>query len=196
MIMRISLVLSLVSIIQIHGRPSANLAIEQLNRKRAEFDKVLNQPKEFIGYTTANSEMLGGAHGDALYPIGSAAERFVISFDETGGGKLIYEKRRRNNARIKCAVQLVPLKGSSPSHGTLEKYLKQQHFMISPRAHLTVRERKQLKRIEAFACFGYHPMMGGYAWLVLPDGSNTASIRSTKPYTATPQEIKLLINKK
>jgi len=89
--------------------------------------------------------MLGGAHGDALYPQGSASERYVLSFYEgQAGGKLIYERRQKGLACVEWPAPFVPNKRKSHVSGTVRRYLQSLGFEISHKAHLWPEERKLL----------------------------------------------------
>jgi hypothetical protein len=161
---------------------------------RQQFESALKAPAD-IGYTHVYTELLGGAHGDAFYPIGSAGERYMVSFNEGDSGDLIYEKRIRGTPIVVWHVRLVPSKKKTAVHGTMLLYLKTMDLAISSRSKLTTAARKQLSKVGYFAGYSYHPEMGGYAWVVKPDGSRLPTTRHRDMYTITAQERKLLTSK-
>ena len=75
--------------------------VSNLVHWRAQFSTVLVEPSRDLGYSSAYCESLGGAHSMALYPLGSASERYVISVWEGGAsGPLMYEKRHGSRAKV------------------------------------------------------------------------------------------------
>ncbi|AIE87665.1 hypothetical protein OP10G_4297 [Fimbriimonas ginsengisoli Gsoil 348] len=139
--------------------------------------------------------MLGGAHSDGLYPIGSASERFVIFLGEqNAGGTLMYQRRHGSRAKIDWHVNLVPSKRRRAVGGTIPRYLQRQGLRISPHAKLTAGQRRKLSEIGAFAAYGSHPMEGEFEWVVRPDGASTPvrRNRTNSKFLVTPEERALL----
>lgn len=160
---------------------------------REQFETVLKEPSEEIGYTHVDSEMLGGAHGEGLYPVGSASERYVISLNEAGaGGMLIYEKRRGNHASVVWHLPFRPTKGTHTVVGTVGNYLQTLGFEIPRQARLTPSIQRQLSAGSYFAHYSYHPMNGGFADVIAPDGKCTQTRKSSERFSITPEEKKLL----
>jgi len=160
---------------------------------REQFETVLKEPAESIGYTHVQSEMLGGAHGDALYPIGSAFERYILSFNEgLSGGMLLYEKRQGSHTSVIWHVPFRPVKKKGTPSGTVRKFLLGLGFGISPKTRLTPAIRRQLSRTGHFAYYSFHPEMGGYASVVRPNGTSTKTHRTSGPFSITPEEQALL----
>ncbi|HVT12464.1 MAG TPA: hypothetical protein VHE55_09365 [Fimbriimonadaceae bacterium] len=170
---------------------------KRLLQWRTQFERVLEQPDDDdIGYTSVYSEMLGGAHGDALYPLGSAFERYVLSYDEGNGGSLIYERRHGKKATVDWYIPFVAKAHIGAVHGTIEKYLKADGFVLAPRKPVSARIRKQLWKDGYFASYSYHPMMGGYANVVQPDGECTATVKHPNVFIITPDEKRLLLKQR
>lgn len=160
---------------------------------REQFESVLVEPSEEIGYTHVQSEMLGGAHGDAMYPIGSASERYVFFFREAmSGGTLMFQKRRGAKAFVVWHLPFSPVKKTTSVVGTVRKFLMAQGFAISRKARLTPAIRRQLSQTGNFAYYSFHPEMGGYASVVKPNGSSTKANRTPGPFFITDEEKKLL----
>ena len=167
---------------------------ERLLHAREQFETVLKEPKKYIGYTHVNSEMLGGAHADALYPVGSASERYVLYFGEMGsGGTLIYQRRRGKYAFVSWHLEFVPVgKGSHLVRGTVPQYLRRLGFALSRKQTVPAAIRKQLSFYGSFASYGFHPEMGGYAKVIKANGSQTKEYRTSGPFSITSEEKSLL----
>ena len=163
--------------------------IEDLLRWRIQFEKVLAAPADYA-YHTVGSETLGGAHGEAFYPVGSASERYMLSFN--GDLELIYQKRRGNQAVAVWRLPCLKSKSKSPVRGTIPKYLQRIGYRISPKAQLTAAMRSQLAKTGHFATYTYHHMQGGYASVVRPDGTATKANRHDDVFMITPEEKALL----
>jgi hypothetical protein len=168
---------------------------DDLAHWRKQFESVLKGTGTLIGYTQVSSELLGGAHGDGLYPIGSASERYMISVNEDDTGALIYEKRHKGSASIVWHVNLVPAKNHAAAAGTLLIYLQKLGLAISSRSKLTEGARRQLAQSGYFAAYSYHPELGGQAWVVKPDGSSSPTIDTHAKFSITPEEKRLLTQK-
>jgi hypothetical protein len=167
---------------------------DRLLHWREQFETALKEPKEYVGYTHVYSELLGGAHADALYPLGSASERYVLYFGEmSSGGTLMYQKRRGKNAFVNWHLNFLPVKKKRRLvHGTVEKYLQQMGFEISKKEKITASIRRQLSVSGYFASYGFHSEMGGYAKVIQPDGGQTKEYRTSGPFSITPEERSLL----
>jgi len=165
----------------------------RLTHWREQFEAVLQDPKEYIGYIHVESEELGGAGADALYPIGSASERFILYFKEGDAGGLVeYQRRHGKIATIEWYLPFKPSKRRRTVHGAVNLYLKRLGLEIPPSTRIPASARRQLARSETFAGFRYHPEMGGCAWLLKPNGTTTEAKRSPDRFTITPEEIALL----
>ncbi|MEZ0325611.1 MAG: hypothetical protein ACAH95_06875 [Fimbriimonas sp.] len=163
----------------------------ELSHWREKFESVLQRPAKNLGYVTVWSETLGPAHSEALYPIGPASERFVISY--TGGeadeaGVLMYQRRRGNHTFVDWHVPLLDSKRGSRGSGTIRAFLQKERFRISPRARLTSAMSRQLASKRSYASYIYHPEMEGYACLVKPNGSRTGYERSHLKFAITSHE--------
>lgn len=166
---------------------------DNLLKWRGQFETVLKSTSQDIGYTTIFSETLGGAHGDALYPAGSAYERYILYFKEgSSGGNLIYERRHGKSASVDWYVPFVETTKKGPVSGTVRKFLQACGFTISPGARLTPVIRRQLSASGYFASYSYHPMMGGFANLIKPNGTAGTTTKSDQPIVITPEEKRLL----
>lgn len=163
--------------------------IKELLRWRIQFEEVLDHPED-IAYHTVGSETLGGAHGEAVYPLGSASERYMISFNV--GEELIYQKRRGAKAVVVWRLPLAKSKSKSPVQGTILKYLQQRGLRLSTKVKLTAAMRKQLAKTGHFASYVYHHFSGGFATVVKPDGRTLAEHRHDEAFMITPEETQLL----
>ncbi len=175
-------------------RPVGPAFFDDLLKWRTQFEQVLEAPDDDdLGYIDVHSEMLGGAHGDAFYPLGSAFERYVIFYGEGGsGGQLIYERRHGKKATVDWYISFKPAKHIGAVHGTIEKYLKEDGFVLAPKRHVSPGIRRQLWKSGYFASYSFHPMMGGYANVVKPDGSCMKTLRHPDVFIITPDEKNLL----
>lgn len=172
-------------------------AFDKLLRDRSAFDSKVQDTDEFIGYTTVHSEMLGGAHSEALFPIGSASERYIVSYDEARhGGTLMYQKLHGKAAIVEWHVRFVPVEKKTAVKGTIRRFLMSDKYAISSKARLTAAIRKQLDSEGPYAGYSYHPMMGGYAWVTHPDGTSTEAVQHGDMYTITVDEIELLLRRR
>ena len=159
---------------------------------RYQFETVLRPPSWQEGYTQVGSEMLGGAHGDALYPLGSAAERYILSFDEAdSGGEVVYEKRYKGHTLVVWHLPFVPYKKKPRVQGTVRLYLRKLGFVIDGKRS-TERISRQLSASGYFASYSYHPMNGGIAYVVKPNGETTRECKSDDVFTITFEERQIL----
>jgi len=192
MLASLALSLSLLLMPQAQER-SFDRYIADLLRWRIQFEEVLDHPED-NAYHTVGSETLGGAHGEAVYPLGSASERYMISFNV--GEELIYQKRRGARAVVVWRVPLIKSKSKAPVQGTIPKYLQQRGFRLSPKVKLTASMRKKLAKTAHFASYAYHHFSGGFATVVKPDGQTLAEHRHDDVFMITPEEKQLLRSKK
>jgi hypothetical protein len=89
-------------------------------------------------------------------------------------------------------VPFVRAKKKKRVRGTVPDYLQQNGFEISAKARITPAMRQKLSQRGHFASYSYHPMMGGYAALVKPDGSQMETRKSDDVFSITPEEKSLL----
>lgn len=174
--------------------PPDQAYFDRLSHWRGQFEQVLKGvPPGPIGYGYLNSETLGGAHGEALYPIGSASERFLIFFEERdAGGNLLFQKRRGNAAVQLWDVPIVPLKGHPSTRGTVRKYLASRGLMLSPKKRLTADMRRLISQDAAFARYMWHPFSGPFNAVLRPDGTLTKIETDGDRCSITEAEKKLL----
>lgn len=164
---------------------------QRLLKWREQFESVLVDPDRDLGYITLYCETLGPCHSMAYYPIGSASERFMISYN---GDKsfVIHEQRRGAKAYVDWYVPILNKKSKAKPVGTIAKILKGRGWSISPRAKMTSKVRKALRADYTFAGFFYHPMEGGMASIVTPDGKSMETHKAEGMYSIIPEEIELL----
>ncbi len=143
---------------------------KRLDHWRGQFNSVFVEPRANIGYTSVYSETLGPCHADAWYPIGSAADRFIVSFDGSLS-TVQFQNRHGNKTSVDWYVKIVPTSHKRKVKGTIPNYLMRQGYTISPRTRLTDAMRKRLEAPTTFAGFGYHSVMGVFGYIVRPDGS-------------------------
>jgi hypothetical protein len=173
--------------------------IERLAYWRLEFEDALKDPVPFVYPYAAEAMLNSPPWGEGLYPIGSASERFLVSYEEKGV-KLLYERRHGKIATVDWRIPLVESKSLKPAQGTIENYLAQAGYAISPKAHLTARMRRQLSQRGYFAYY-YYAMLGGMTYAVVrPDGSKSAAeatqgdpfAKHSRTFPVTAEEQKLL----
>lgn len=172
------------------GQGADERFFEDLARWRTQFENVLVVPGDDYAYHTVGAETLGGAHGVGLYPVGSASERYMLSYD--ADVTLIYQKRRGGKAVVVWRVPVVESKSKARVKGTIPTYLQRIGYRISPKARLTSAMRKQLAQVGSFATYRYHPMQGGYAAVLRPDGTESKGLESESSFAICPVEKELL----
>jgi hypothetical protein len=172
------------------GQDSAERFFADLLRWRTQFETVLVAPEEDESYHYVSSETLGGAHGEAFYPLGSAAERYMLSFNARV--TLIFQKRRGQKAVVAWSLPVVESKSKAPVKGTLPKMLQRLGYRISPKAKLTSAMRTRLAATGFFATYSYHHFSGGYASVLRPDGTEMQVHKGEDKFVITPEEKELL----
>ena len=166
----------------------------KLLRWRSQFEEVLQEPDDYVGYVHIYSETLGGAYSEGLYPIGSAKKRFVINHN--GPEKIFIERRHGKKATVDKIISLVKSHQKRAVKGTLLNYLKKEGFVISPRTKLSKKIRAELESTTPLVGFTYHSMMGGNAWIIKSDGSCMPNHKSDTNFMILPEENDLLKRQK
>lgn len=186
-----SIALSIVSLMTPRSaQDSFERYIKDLLHWRAQFEEVLDYSENDTAYHHVGSETRGGAHGDAIYPLGSAAERYMLSFNVDD--EIIYQKRRGKRAVVVWRLPLVKSGSTGQVRGTIPKYLQLNKLRISPKAKVSSAIRRQLAMNGHFAIYSYHHMQGGYANVVRPDGTNMKVHHGDDRFVITPEEKQLL----
>lgn len=160
---------------------------------RDQFERVM---KDYpLPYINVESEMLGPVHSEAYYPVGSAAERFILVFEGGNGGNagtLLYQRRHGDRTSVDWAVPFRKLRRKRTFKGTMLKYLALEGYELSPRVHLSTDQRRKLARSGCFARYLYHPEEGSWGNVVYPDGRSSTLRKNLAKFSVTPEEKKLL----
>lgn len=171
------------------GQDPADRFYADLLRWRAQFDRVLVAPDDSV-FQRLGAEALGGARGEAFYPLGSASERFMVSYKSKV--TLIYQRRKGTKAVVVWQLPVVQSKSEDPVVGTIPNFLLREGLRISPSAKLTPAIQKKLTETGTFATYSYHSFHGGFATVLRPDGTETEVRHSESKFVITPEEKELL----
>jgi hypothetical protein len=159
---------------------------------RGQFEAVLRNPSH---HARVWAETLGGGHSEALYPLGSAAERFVVSYgggDDGRVGTLMYQRRHGRHTFVQWQVPLVPSKKGTYVKGTVRAMLQQEGYGLRPSIKLTPAMRRKLSSTKQLVSYAAHPMNGWYSCIVKSNGTRTPHRRSDEEFFIPIDEKKLL----
>lgn len=164
--------------------------LKELQLQRARFEKQIVKPPEgFEGYCYTTKETLGPYVAESFFPLGCGTERYLIDNNYISYWKWADGK----GSRLQWQVKLIKSSKNAKSVGTLAHYLLTRGQRIPKTSRISKDQWKQIYRDTPYAGYGSHPEYGEWAFVVLPNGKLTKSLRSpTQVFAITPDERKLL----